>query len=75
MNKKQIRERRTKFLKKIEDKYINGNGDSIYPKSMTDEEFIKLMIEYFLGKNYYITDPISHGQANVIIAREIISNN
>lgn len=75
MNKKQIRERRTKFLKKIEGKYINGNGDNIYPKSMTDEEFIKLMIDYFLGENYYITDPISHQQANVIIAREIISNN
>lgn len=75
MNKKQIRERRTKFLKKIEDKYINGNGDNIYPKSMTDEEFQRIIIEYFLGENYYITDPISHQQANVIIAREIISNN
>ena len=75
MNKKQIRERRTKFLKKIEDKYINGNGDNIYPKSMSDEEFQRIIIDYFLGENYYIVDPISHGQANVIIAREIISNN
>lgn len=70
MTKKQYRE---KFLKKIENKYMNRNGDNIYPKSMSDEDFIQIMIEYFLGKDYYIADPISHGQANVIIAYEIIS--
>lgn len=72
MTKKQYRE---KFLKKIENKYMNGNGDNIYPKSMSDEEFRKLIIDYFLGDDYYIADPISHGQANVIVVYEIISKN
>ena len=70
-----MRERKATFLKKIENRYTNDNGDNIYPKSMTDEEFQRIIIEYFLGENYYIADPISHGQANVIIVRKIISNN
>lgn len=74
-NKKQMRERKETFLKKIDSKYINANGDNIYPKLMTYEEFQRIITEYFLGENYYIADPISQGQANVIIAREIISNN
>lgn len=68
--------RREKFLKKLRDKYQDHNNlENIYPTSMTDAEFVKLITDYFLGEFYYIEDPVSHGQANVIVAYEIISKN
>ena len=46
-----------------------------YPMEMTDHEFRDLIVKYFLGDNYCIADPVSHGQENTIIAYEIISRN
>lgn len=42
---------------------------------MTNTDFIKIITKYFLGENFYISDPLSPGQANVIVAYEIISKN
>lgn len=68
-----MNKRRKEFLNKLMNNYSDSNN--IYPKGMSDEEFIKFIASYFLGENYYIADPISHNQANTIIAKEIISNN
>ena len=72
MNKKKSREKREKFLKMIENKYMY-ESENIYPESMTDREFVQIMKDYFLGEDYYIADPLGHGQINTIIAHEIIS--
>jgi len=65
--------RQQKFLDKLYANYTDTNN--IYPKSMSDSEFIKLITDYFLGEDYYIASPVSQGQANVIIAIEIIRSN
>ena len=70
------KKRQEEFLTKLRDKYRDHDDlDNFYPTSMTDADFIKIITEYFLGENFYIADPLSPGQANVIIAYEIISNN
>lgn len=71
MNKKS-REKREKFLQMIENKYMY-ESENIYPESMTDREFVQIMLDYFLGEDYYIADPLGHGQINTIVACEIIS--
>lgn len=71
MRKKKLR--REQFLNRIINEYTTS--DNLYPKGMTDTEFARFIIEYFLGVDYYIADPVSHDQANTIIAKEIISNN
>ena len=73
-NKK--KKRQEEFLKKLRYKYQDHHYlDNFYPSSITDPDFIKIITEYFLGEKFYIADPLSPGQANVIIAYEIISNN
>lgn len=73
-NKK--KKRQEEFLKKLRYKYRDHDDlDNFYPTSMTDSDFIKIITEYFLGEKFYIADPLPPGQANVIIAYEIISNN
>ena len=69
MNKKK---RREKFLQIIENKYMY-ESENIYPEPMTDREFVQIMLDYFLGENYYVADPISHKQVNTVVACEIIS--
>lgn len=71
MNKKS-REKREKFLQMIENKYMY-ESENIYPEPMTDREFVQIMLDYFLGEDYYIADPLGHGQINTIVACEIIS--
>lgn len=70
MNKNKKRE---KFLRMIDNKYGNDPDYNIYPEPMTDKEFVQIMLDYFLGEDYYIADPIGHEQINTIIACEIIS--
>ena len=73
MNKKKSREKREKFLQMIWDKYGNDPEYNIYPEPMTDAEFVQIIMDYFLGENYYVADPISHKQVNTVVACEIIS--
>lgn len=68
MNKKKKRE---KFLQMIENKYMY-ESENIYPESMTDAEFVQIMLDYFLGEDYYVADPLGHEQINTIVACEII---
>lgn len=48
-------------------------SDNILPEeTMTDTDFRRKITDYFLGKNYYITMPVSQNQANVIIYDDIV---
>ncbi len=38
---------------------------------MTDTEFRRTMIDYFLGSDWYVVDPLSPNQVNSIAAEEI----
>lgn len=70
------KKRRDRFLKSLREKYRDSNNPlNIYPTNMADSEFIDIMVKYFLGEDYYISDPVSPGQANVLLAYEIISRN
>ena len=60
------------FLDKISNKYSNDPEENIYPKPMTDAEFVRLVTDYLLGEDWYIADPVSPDQANVYIAAAII---
>ena len=70
MRKKKLR--RNPFLDKLIREYTDSNN--IYPKGMTDTEFVKFTIEYFFGEDYYIADPLSHNQINTALLKEIILN-
>ena len=60
------------FLEKIWYKYGNDPKENVFPEPMTDAEFVRLVTDYLLGEDWYITDPVSHEQANVYIASAII---
>ena len=47
-------------------------NNNIYPESTSDKNAIRLLIDYFLGKDWYVVDPISHDQINTIAVNEII---
>jgi hypothetical protein len=65
-------ERQEKFLDRVLDKYSNDPEENIFPKPMTDAEFVKVMTDYFLGEGWYVVDPMSHEQINVARAVQII---
>lgn len=47
--------------------------DNMFPQElMTDTEFRSKIVSYFLGKDYYISMPLSREQANVIIYNDIV---
>lgn len=49
-------------------------SNNILPEeTMTDTEFRRKITDYFLGKNYYTTMPMSQKQANVVIYNDIIN--
>ena len=60
------------FLDKLFNKYGNDPEENIFPKPMTDAEFVRLVTDYLLGEDWYIADPVSPAQANVYIAAAII---
>ena len=72
MKYKKKQKRQDIFLNKISNKYSNDPDENIYPKPMTDAEFIRLVTDYLLGEDWYIADPVSPAQANVYIAVAII---
>ena len=41
------------------------------PESLTPDEALHELVEHFMGKNYYIVDPIHAHQANYVIVKEI----
>lgn len=60
----------TKIMRK---KYVNREDkDNIYGVGITDTEFRKFAIEYLLGPNWYVADPIGNDQINEIALYEIL---
>ena len=61
----------------INDKYdlskVNAVGGNIYGAGLTDAEFADLIITEFLGKDWYVVDPLSGSQVNETAFYEIIS--
>lgn len=46
--------------------------NNIYPEPTSDYEAFKKIQDHFLGKDWYVVDPISHQQVNTIAVAEII---
>lgn len=48
----------------------------LYPyghlEPMSDAEALQALIDYFLGKNWYVVDPLSKSQVNAIAVADII---
>lgn len=72
MTRLKKQKRQNIFLDKILNKYSNNPEENIYPKPMTDAEFVRVVKDYLLGEDWYIADPVSPAQANVYIAVAII---
>lgn len=54
-------------------KYINREDkDNIFGVGITDSEFRQFMIDYMLGKDWYVVDPLSQTQVNEIALYEIL---
>lgn len=67
---KQRQDTLTKIMRK---KYADREDkDNIYGVGITDTEFRKFAIEYLLGPNWYVADPIGKDQINEIALYEIL---
>jgi len=47
--------------------------DNIYGVGISDEEFRKFIIQYLLGEDWYVSDPIGRTQINEIALYEILN--
>lgn len=46
--------------------------ENILPIGIPDKEFVNIVINLFLGKNWYVTVSMSHDQINEVILKDII---
>lgn len=54
-------------------KYKNREDkDNIFPVGLTDEEFRRFTIDYLLGPDWYVVDPLSRDQVNEIALCDIL---
>ena len=44
------------------------------PESMSGQEGLDFLMDYILGEDYYIVDPVSNKQGNSIVVADIISH-
>lgn len=57
----------------MKEKYDNREDKgNIFGVGITDAEFIHFAIEYLLGKNWYVVDPLGKNQINEIALYEIL---
>lgn len=60
----------TEFL---DEKYSNRKDkDNIYGVGLSDSQFRVFIIDYLLGKDWYVVDPLGHEQINEIALHEIL---
>jgi hypothetical protein len=45
-----------------------------FPVGISDAEFVKFIIDYLLGRDWYVVDPLSHDQVNEVALKEILKN-
>ena len=61
----------TEYMK---DKYDNREDkDNIFGVGITDAEFRAFAIDYLLGEDWYVVDPLGQTQINEIALAEILS--
>lgn len=47
--------------------------DKEFPDLLTGQESLDILMYHILGNDYYITDPVSCNQGNVIVVNDIIN--
>lgn len=58
----------------MNDKYQNREDkDNIFGVGITDSEFRKFIIDYLLGSDWYVVDPLSQNQVNEIALFDILN--
>ena len=62
----------TEYMKK---KYDNREDkDNMFGVGITDAEFRKFAIDYLLGEDWFVVDPLGQTQVNEIALAEILSD-
>jgi len=57
----------------MSEKYKNRpDKDNIFGVGISDKEFRQFMIDYLLGEDWYVVDPIGQSQINEIALYEIL---
>jgi hypothetical protein len=58
----------------MKDKYDNQDDkDNMFGVGITDAEFRTFAIDYLLGEDWYVTDPLGQTQVNEIALADILS--
>ena len=58
----------------MNDKYRNREDkDNIFGVGITDSEFRMFIIDYLLGSDWYVVDPLSQNQVNEIALFDILN--
>lgn len=64
----------TSIFDYIDAKYhYREDKNNIFGVGISDAEFRKFMIQYLLGEDWYVTDPIGQTQVNEIALYDILS--
>lgn len=62
-----------KILDYMQEKYDNREDkDNIFGVGISDAEFRRFVIEYLLGEDWYVVDPLGRDQINEIALFEIL---
>lgn len=63
----------SKIINYMNYKYgIREDKDNIFPVGISDAEFRKFAIDYLLGEDWYVVDPLGQDQVNEIALFEIL---
>lgn len=55
-------------------KDIDENGGYFLPSTDAQDAF-NILVDHFLGEDFYIVDPVNNGQANTVLVYEILLRN
>ena len=59
---------------KNKERYLNrADKENIFPIGISDKEFIEIITNIFLGKDWCVVAPLSHNQINEVILDNIIA--
>jgi len=62
-----------KLTEFIDERYENRTDkDNIFGVGVSDAEFRRFIIDYLLGENWYVVDPLGQTQINEIALYEIL---
>lgn len=57
----------------LDERYANREDKgNIFGVGITDKEFVNYTIEYLLGKDWYVVDPLGRTQINEIALQDIL---